>query len=57
MLYEVITAKVIAEESNSNPFSIATPHFEKFDNFDFDYDEQQVLDVNGNLMIIAVKGL
>jgi len=51
------SAKVIAEESNSNPFSIATPHFEKFDNFDFDYDEQQVLDVNGNLMIIAVKGL
>ncbi len=51
------SAKVIAEENNNNPFSIATPHFETFDTFDFAYDEQQVLSINGHTMIIAVKGL
>jgi len=51
------SAKVIAEEENINPFVISTPHFEKIDLFDFDYDQVKVIKVEGDEMIIAIKEL
>ena len=51
------SAKVIAEESASNPFVIKTPHFEKIDLFDFDYDQAKVIKIEDDEMIIAIKEL
>ncbi|MCF6310719.1 MAG: chemotaxis protein CheX [Sulfurimonas sp.] len=51
------SAKVIAEESNENPFVIRTPYFEKIDLFDFDYDQAKVIKVENDEMIIAIKEL
>jgi len=51
------SAKVIAEERDTNPFVIGTPHFEKIDNFDFQYDKAKVLKVEDDEMIIAIKEL
>ena len=51
------SAKVIAEESNNNLFIIKTPHFEKINQFDFDYDQAKVIKVEGDEMIIAIKEL
>ena len=51
------SAKVIAEEEDKNPFVIKTPHFEKIDSFDFDFDEAKVVKLEDDEMIIAVKEL
>ena len=51
------SAKVIAEEANTNPYNISTPHFEKMDSFDFEYDQIKVLKVEEDEMIIAIKEL
>jgi len=51
------SAKVIAEESNTNPFIIKTPHFEKIDKFDFEYDQAKVIKIENDEMIIAIKEL
>ena len=51
------SAKVIAEEEDKNPFIIKTPHFEKIDIFDFDYDQFKVIKVEDDEMIIAIKEL
>ena len=51
------SAKVIAEESNKNPFIIKTPHFEKIDKFDFEYDQARVIKIEEDEMIIAIKEL
>ncbi len=51
------SAKVIAEESNINPFIIKTPHFEKNDIFDFEYDQVKVIKIQEDEMIIAIKEL
>jgi len=51
------SAKVIAEERDTNPFIISTPHFEKIDYFDFQYDQAKVLKVEDDEMIIAIKEL
>ena len=51
------SAKVIAEESNDNPYTIATPHFEKYDVFDFKYDEAKVVTVCDDALLIAIKEL
>lgn len=51
------SAKVIAEEEDRNPFVISTPHFEKIDNFDCDYDQVKVIKVEDDEMIIAIKEL
>jgi len=48
------SAKVISEES-TNPFIIKTPHFEKIDTFDFDFDEAKLVKVEDDKMIIAIK--
>ncbi len=49
------SAKVIAEEEDVEPFSISTPIFEKFDYFDFSYDEISSLKINNHTAIIATK--
>ncbi len=51
------SAKVIAEDSNTNPFTIKTPHFEKIDIFDFDYDQAKVVKIQDDEIIIAIKEL
>jgi hypothetical protein len=51
------SAKVIAEESNNNPFVIKTPHYEKTDVFDVDYDDAKIIKVENDEMIIAIKEL
>lgn len=51
------SAKVIAEEEDNNPFIIKTPHFERIDVFDFDYDQFKVIKVENDEMIIAIKEL
>lgn len=51
------SAKVIAEEADKNTFVISTPHFEKIDLFDFDYDQAKVIKVENDEMIIAIKEL
>ncbi len=51
------SAKVIAEEANTNPYTIGTPHFEKHDNFDFSYDDAKLLVIEDNKLIVAIKEL
>ncbi|WP_324170573.1 chemotaxis protein CheX [Sulfurimonas sp.] len=51
------SAKVIAEETQDNPYTIQTPHFLKIDNFDFIYDESRVIKIENDEMIIAIKEL
>jgi len=51
------SAKVIAEESNDNPYTINTPHFEKIDIFDFEYDQAKVIKVDNDEFMIAIKEL
>ena len=51
------SAKVIAEEANENPYTIATPHFVKVDLFDFEYDQAKLIVVEDDEMIIAIKEL
>jgi len=51
------SAKVIAEESNLNPYTINTPHFEKLDIFDFEYDQAKVIKVQNDELMIAIKEL
>ena len=51
------SAKVIAEEANINPYTINTPHFEKVDIFDFEYDQAKVIKVEDDELIIAIKEL
>ena len=50
------SAKVLAE-SSSNPYTMKTPHFEKFDTFDFEYDEVKSVKLKDTQMIIAIKEL
>jgi CheY-specific phosphatase CheX len=49
------SAKVFAQECKNIHFTISTPHYEKKDTFDYDYDQIQVLNSNGADMIIAIK--
>ena len=51
------SAKVIAEEANVNPYTINTPHFEKLDIFDFEYDQAKVIKVQNDELMIAIKEL
>ncbi|MDA7816667.1 chemotaxis protein CheX [Sulfurimonas sp.] len=51
------SAKVIAEESGKNTFTIQTPHFEKIDTFDMEYDQMKVVKIENDEMIIAIKEL
>ena len=49
------SAKVIAEEAGVNTYTINTPHFEKFDIFDFDFDQAKLIKVENDELIIAIK--
>lgn len=51
------SAKVIAEELNTNSFTIGTPQYIKTDKFDLDYDEVKIIKVENDEMIIAIKEL
>jgi len=49
------SAKVIAEEADINTYTINTPHFEKIDAFDFEYDQAKCIQVEDDVLIIAIK--
>lgn len=51
------SAKVLAAESDSDAYNMSTPHFEKIDIFDFQYDRAKVLKIEDDEMIIAIKEL
>jgi hypothetical protein len=51
------SAKVISEEEDKNVYTINTPHFEKFDIFDFEYDQAKLIMVEDDKLIIAIKEL
>ena len=51
------SAKVIAEEADVNPYTINTPHFEKLDIFDFEYDQAKIIRVQNDELMIAIKEL
>ena len=48
------SAKVLAENSD-NPYTINTPHFEKNDEFDLDYDEIKTLQIENDKLSIAIR--
>jgi hypothetical protein len=51
------SAKVIADKDDANSYTIGTPHFEKFDVFDFEYDEAKTLRVGDDVISIVIKEL
>ncbi|MFA6188262.1 MAG: chemotaxis protein CheX [Sulfuricurvum sp.] len=51
------SAKVIAEESNINPFTISTPNFLIEDCFTMPYDASHAIQVANGEMMIAIKAL
>ncbi len=51
------SAKVIAERTGINPFTIATPNFIKIDSFNLEYDEAKIIKINNDEMIVAIKEL
>ncbi|MDD5400860.1 MAG: chemotaxis protein CheX [Sulfurimonas sp.] len=51
------SAKVLALETGEHSYTMSTPHFEKIDSFDLDYDTAKVLKVEDDEMIIAIKEL
>ncbi len=51
------SAKVLAEASNTNPFSISTPHFLKEDYFAMPSDGKHTIQIADGEMIIAIKAL
>ncbi len=51
------SAKVIAEKDDVNPYTISTPHFEKIDIFDFEYDQAKTIKIEDDELMIAIKEL
>jgi hypothetical protein len=51
------SAKVIAETINENPYIIGTPCYEKFDFFDYAYDEAKTFLIEDDVISIAIKEL
>jgi len=51
------SAKVLSEEENTNPYVINTPHFKKFDLFDFEYDSAKTVNIENDELTIAIKEL
>ncbi len=49
------SAKVIAEETTKNPYTIGTPKFEKIGEFDFDVDDAQTIKIDNDELTIAIK--
>ena len=50
------SAKVLAENSQT-PYTINTPYFEKIGDFDFEYDEMKVIQIQEDKLTIAIKEL
>lgn len=51
------SAKVIAEESDINPYTIETPNFIKQDRFDLNFDDSILLKIENDKIFIAIKEL
>ena len=51
------SAKVLCEESSSNPFTISTPHFHANDHFTIDTDGYHTFHIANGEMLIALKAL
>ena len=51
------SAKVLAEELGTNPYTIGTPHFEKIGEFDFAIDNAKTIVVTKDEITIAIKEL
>ena len=51
------SAKVIAETSDINPFTISTPHFLQEDYFTMPYDGMHTVQIANGEMMIAIKAL
>ncbi len=50
------SAKVLSENSDMT-YTISTPHFEKIDIFDFEYDDLKVIQVESDKLTVAIKEL
>ena len=50
------SAKVLSEDSNES-YTISTPHFEKLDIFDLDYDDIKVIQIQDDKITVAIKEL
>lgn len=50
------SAKVLAENSKT-PYTINTPYFEKIGDFDFEYDDLKVFQIEDDKLTIAIKEL
>lgn len=51
------SAKVIAEESSVDTYTIGTPNFEKYDLFDCEYDQIQYIEIDNDILLVAIKEL
>jgi len=49
------SAKVIAQDIDTNPYTIGTPKFEKIGNFDITVDDSQTFKVKNDEFTIAIK--
>lgn len=51
------SAKVLAEASDANSFTISTPHFIKEDYFTMPYDAMHTVQIANGEMLLAIKAL
>lgn len=51
------SAKVLAQGTNENSFTINTPIFEKIDTFEYSYDEAKMIQIDNDLIIFAIKAI
>lgn len=51
------SAKVLASENDEEGYTMSTPHFQKIDIFDIEYDNAKTVKVENDEMIIAIKEL
>jgi hypothetical protein len=51
------SAKVLSEVDHQNSYTIATPHFVKIGEFDFEVDDIKTIKVENDELIIAIKEL
>ena len=51
------SAKVIAEETAENPYTIGTPHFIKLGIFDLEHDSAHTITIDKDEITIAIKEL
>lgn len=51
------SAKVIADEANSDMYTMSTPYFDKENMFDHQYDKIKIIKIEDSEMLIAIKEL